>query len=290
VRKILFILCILFIPSLIWAEGPSKKAVENPVCIMKTSMGDVWLELWPDAAPKTVENFIGLAEGKKEFIEVKNIPAASSSTSKNSIELRKAKRPFYDGLIFHRVIKDYMIQGGRQIGKGGSSPGYKFDHEINADALGLDKIKAVNGKKTHPYLGIRSQIGFERKIIYPLTKKMGAKTVAEHRALWDEAIKKLPSLSLKDCYENLGYKYDPNLPSRHLLKGVLAMASSGPNTNGSQFFICLKDTPWLDGKHTAFGKVIKGFEVVEKIGNVEVDKGKKPVVDVKIISIRLEAR
>jgi cyclophilin family peptidyl-prolyl cis-trans isomerase len=99
---------------------------------------------------------------------------------------------------------------------------------------------------------------------------------------------KVNELTLKDAYENMGYKYTPDLKSRHLVKGVLAMANSGPNTNGSQFFINLADTPWLDGKHTAFGKVFKSFDVVEKIGAVAVNpQSAKPLEDVKILSIRL---
>ena len=91
-----------------------------------------------------------------------------------------------------------------------------------------------------------------------------------------------------EALENLGYKYDDSLEPKEPLQGCLAMANSGPNTNGSQFFINLKDTPWLIGKHTVFGKVIQGFEIVEKIGETEVSKpGDKPVEEVKIVSIRL---
>lgn len=288
-KKIFLILFFFSCPSTIWADATLNKGVENPVCKIKTSMGDIIVELLPEEAPETVKNFVDLAEGRKEFTEIKT-DRTSSTTSKRSVELRKAKRPFYDGLIFHRVIKGFMIQGGCPIGDGTGGPGYRFKDEINAVALGLDKIKAVKGKRTHPYLGIRSQIEFQRKIIYPLLRKMGAKTEEDRKALWEEAFKTLPTLTLKDCYENLGYSYDPKLKSRHLVKGVLAMANSGPNTNGSQFFICLVDTPWLDGMHTAFGKVIKGFEVVEEIGKVEVGKKKKPAVDVRIVSIKLEAR
>ena len=85
----------------------------------------------------------------------------------------------------------------------------------------------------------------------------------------------------------MGYHYNDTLKSSAPKRGVIAMANSGPNTNGSQFFINMVDTPWLTGKHTVFGKVIKGMEVVDKIGGITVDKNQKPETDVKILSIRL---
>ena len=95
-------------------------------------------------------------------------------------------------------------------------------------------------------------------------------------------------MSVADCYRMQGYRYNDKLKSHHLKRGVLAMANSGPNTNGSQFFINLKDTPWLAGRHTVFGKVIRGMDVVDRIGEVEVSQpSSKPSKEVKILSIRL---
>jgi peptidyl-prolyl cis-trans isomerase A (cyclophilin A) len=142
-----------------------------------TSMGNMTAELYWDKAPKTVENFVGLAEGTKEWTD----PTG-----------KKVKKPLYDGTIFHRVIPDFMIQGGDPLGNGTGGPGYKFEDETN------------NG------------------------------------------------LKLDD-------------------KGILAMANSGPNTNGSQFFITEKATPWLNGHHTVFGKVTDGVDLVPKITHVEKD-------------------
>ena len=86
---------------------------------------------------------------------------------------------------------------------------------------------------------------------------------------------------MKECYENIGYEYNDELKSHFPKRGVIAMANSGPNTNGSQFFINLVDTPWLMGKHTVFGRVIKGMEVVDKIGEVAVDNMSMPKIVVK---------
>jgi peptidyl-prolyl cis-trans isomerase A (cyclophilin A) len=98
------------------------------------------------------------------------------------------------------------------------------------------------------------------------------------------------ALTIRDVYENLGYSYSEEGSSKAPVKGALAMANSGPNTNGSQFFVNLADTPWLSGKHTVFGKVVSGMDVVEKIGETKVSPESRPVEDVKIISIhRVEA-
>lgn len=148
----------------------------------QTSKGNMIVKLEDKDAPVTVANFVGLAEGKID-------------------NKAKAKGvPFYDGTIFHRVIKDFMIQGGDPQGTGMGDPGYKFDDEKN------------------------------------------------------------------------------NL--QHTGKGILSMANSGPNTNGSQFFITEVATPWLDGKHTIFGKVVDGLDVVDSIANVEKGAQDKPKTDV----------
>jgi cyclophilin family peptidyl-prolyl cis-trans isomerase len=250
-----------------------KKQKENPVCVIKTTMGNIEVELFQDEAPKTVSNFIGLAEGTKEFVD--------SKTGK------KVKRPFYDGLIFHRVIKNFMIQGGDPLGNGRGGPGYVFDDEIDAKALGLDKIKAFDPKNgPHRFLMIRSEEDFQRYLLAPLFRAMNINSQEELDKRKKEFDARLGNLTLMEAYENLGYVYSKNGSKHAPVRGSLAMANSGPNTNGSQFFINLVDTKWLAGKHTVFGKVVNGMDVLDKIGEVKVDAQSKPVQDVKIISIR----
>ena len=163
--------------------------------IFETSQGNIVIKLLEKEAPKTVENFVGLAEGTKEFTNEK--------TGK------KEKRPFYDGLIFHRVIPDFMIQGGCPHGSGTGGPGYKFADEF------------------HPTL-------------------------------------------------------------KHSKAGKLSMANSGPNTNGSQFFITVAATPWLDNRHTIFGEVVEGQDVASKISTVARDRNDRPNTPVAINYVKIE--
>jgi peptidyl-prolyl cis-trans isomerase A (cyclophilin A) len=163
-----------------------------------TSEGNFTVELFEKDAPKTVANFIGLAEGTKEFTDPK------TGT--------KMKKPFYDGLIFHRVIPNFMIQGGDPLGTGTGDPGYRFEDEFGS------------GRKLEK-------------------------------------------------------------------AGVLAMANAGPNTNGSQFFITLAPTPHLNGKHTVFGEVTQGMDVIEKIGATKTTKpGDKPVKPIVIQTVKIERK
>ena len=270
---------LIVLATLTLAQDEQKPATEaatsvppNPVVIMMTTMGEIELELFIDEAPKTVANFLGLAEGTKEFTDPKTA--------------KKAKRAYYDGIDFHRVIANFMIQGGCPLGTGMGSPGFTFEDEINAKSLGLDKRMVVQKGQPHPYLAIRSNDEFQSKIVGPLARKLGITTEEQFAERQAEVQAAVDAMTLLDAYENQGYVYDDKLKSTPPNRGVLAMANSGPNTNGSQFFINLVDTPWLTGKHTVFGKVIKGMDIVDKIGAIQVDASSKPVAEMKIVSIR----
>ncbi len=156
--------------------------------VFETTLGDVTCRLFPDKAPKTVENFVGLAKGTRYR--------------------QRAKRPFYDGLIFHRVIPNFMIQGGCPLGTGTGGPGYQFEDELAQD------------------------LTFDRP-------------------------------------------------------GKLAMANAGPNTNGSQFFITVAPTPHLNQRHTIFGEVVIGQDVVEQISKVRRDRGDRPTTPVVLNAVRI---
>jgi len=268
---VLIILAVLTTSTLA-AEGSAD--VKDPNCIIQTSKGDIVVRLFAQEAPKTVANFIGLAQGDIAFTDPET-------------EL-KVKRPYYNGLIFHRVIKNFMIQGGCPLGTGTGGPGYQFEDEINAEALELDEIKVIDEQgQPHQWLLVRSQEDFNNTILRPLFRAMGITSNEELQKRQEEINSRVKAMSLKEAYTNLGYKYNDKLKSHAPKRGCLAMANSGPNTNGSQFFINLIDTPWLTGKHTVFGEVIKGMDVVDAIGNVPVGAGSKPTEPVRIISVRL---
>jgi peptidyl-prolyl cis-trans isomerase A (cyclophilin A) len=160
-----------------------------------TTEGDFKVRLFDEKAPKTVANFVGLAEGTQEWTDPKT--------------RQKVTRPFYDGLIFHRVIDGFMLQGGCPMGSGVGGPGYQF-----ADEFGE------------------------------------------------------------------GLKHDR--------PGLLSMANAGPNTNGSQFFVTLVPTPWLDNKHAIFGEVVEGMDVVQRIGKTTTGRNDRPVTDIVINSVQIE--
>jgi peptidyl-prolyl cis-trans isomerase A (cyclophilin A) len=163
-----------------------------------TSEGKFTIQLFDQEAPRTVENFIGLAEGTKEWTD----PRTG----------RKATAPYYNGTIFHRVIDAFMIQGGDPLGQGTGGPGYKFADEFSPKR-------------------------------------------------------------------------------RHAKAGVLSMANSGPNSNGGQFFITLVATPWLDDKHSVFGEVTEGMDVVNKIGKTATSKpGDRPLKPITIESVTIERK
>jgi len=163
-----------------------------------TSEGNFTARLFDAEVPATVANFTGLAEGSKEWTD----PRTS----------RKVKQPYFNGTIFHRVIRDFMIQGGDPLGQGTGGPGYKFADE------------------------------FSQKL-------------------------------------------------RHDKAGKLSMANSGPNTNGGQFFITLAPTPWLDNKHSIFGEIVEGMDVVNKIGSTSTSKpGDRPLKPITIESVTIERK
>jgi len=168
----------------------------NPRAVFKTNMGSFTIELFADKAPNTVANFVGLATGEKAWADPKT--------------RQQVNRPFYDGLAFHRIIADFMIQGGCPLGQGNGGPGYKFADEFHASA-------------------------------------------------------------------------------KHTSAGVLSMANAGPGTNGSQFFITLAATPWLDNRHSVFGTVVEGMSVIEAMGAVRTAPGDRPVEPVTIETVTIES-
>lgn len=233
---------------------PEKPAI---YAVIQTTQGDLILELYDQAAPKTVQNFIDLAQGEKNF-----------TTEKGS-----ERRPFYDGLKFHRVIENFMAQGGCPRGDGTGGPGFQFEDEINGKALGLDKLKIKDAPQYQAQLqravlsefNIRSRQEFEEK-----------------RTEVEKAYQEAMELPVLEVLHRVGYRYNEVVPSKKATRGALAMANAGPNTNGSQFFINQVATPHLDGLHTVFGFLITGYDVLDRIiekGNLQTTIRKVLILD-----------
>ena len=159
---------------------------------LHTNLGDIRLELFPEQAPETVSNFVGLATGEKTWTDPRTGEQSNA--------------PLYSGVIFHRVIPNFMIQGGDPLGTGTGGPGYTFGDEFN-----------------------------------------------DHK----------------------------------IVKGSLAMANAGPGTNGSQFFITVTEPNWLNGKHTIFGEVVEGADIVSGISKVATDAQDRPREDIVINSVEI---
>jgi cyclophilin family peptidyl-prolyl cis-trans isomerase len=274
-KRLLTLMSAVLIAAPLFAKEEKKvEKPKNPVVLLKTTKGDIYLELFADSAPKTVDNFLGLANGTKEYYNLGTGDKVKAT-------------PFYDGLAFHRIIDQFMVQGGCPKGDGTAGPGYKFSDEIGAESLGLDKMPAIQpGGNAHRWLMIRSGADFQKKIVYPLAVKMGHRSQKAVDANREAISARLKKLTLKEALENQGYVYNSKLKSHRPVRGVIAMANSGPNTNGSQFFINIVDTPWLTGKHTVFGRVIKGMAIVDQMGKESKQGKPKP----KIISIRQSKR
>ncbi|MFO7896708.1 MAG: peptidylprolyl isomerase [Candidatus Cloacimonadales bacterium] len=263
-KKITLIVAFLLIGGIILAE--------NINVTMQTNRGEIKLELWPEIAPKTVDNFVGLASGSKEYTD----PNTGEQTTGN----------FYDGLIFHRVIKDFMIQGGCPQGTGTGGPGYKFEDET----YGAGEPLQGEIKSDPEAMQIFSEV------IIPYLQA-GNKD-AELEAIVDQCVKDQNGTAIKEhpveYYLQKTGRTEPITSKGNLLAsvdyGTICMANSGPNTNGSQFFIVTKKdgASWLDGKHTVFGKVSAGMDVVHEIENVETDGSDKPKDPVIIEKVLIE--
>ncbi len=237
---------------------------KNPLIQMDTSMGKIVLEIYQDSAPLTAKNFLQLAMGEKKYVD--------PNTGKNT------KGPYYNGVIFHRIINSFMAQGGDIKGDGTGGPGYTIKDEINADALGLNK--GIAGDSTLYQRDIQM-------LAYRTLNINSREDLVKQQKKVDSLISQLSKLTSKELLTRLGYEFDDKLPSQSMKKYTVAMANAGPNTNGSQFFINFVDNLFLNGKHTVFGKVLKGRSVVEEMSKVPCDPNNKPHKDIVIKKIHL---
>lgn len=230
----------------------------NPLLLISTSQGNIYIELFPNEAPRNVANFMALAEGEVEIID------AESGT--------EFKPRYFNGLRFHRVVTDFIIQTGSEVYHPiGAATGTLRD-EINADYLGLDQLLVLNADGSfNSMLNISNKAEFDKEILEPLYRRMNIEGKAELLARQDEVLGQLQQMTVKRAYENQGYRYRTDNPGRGVDRGVIALANKGPDSNGAEFFISLVDAFWLSGKHTVIGKVVEGMDVVDTIGSVPIN-------------------
>ncbi len=230
----------------------------NPLILLSTSTGDIYIELLPNEAPNNVENFLALAQGEVEFID----PNSNA----------RFQPRYFDGMQFHRVVPDFVIQAGSPFFNPLGPPNVLIDDEINANSLGLDRLQVMDELGNfNPILNIGSEEEFHEVLIKPLFARLNIETEAEMRERQYEVLEILQGLTVKQAYENQGFRYSESASTRGITRGVMALANAGPNQNGPEFFIALQDSPWLNGKHTVIGRIVEGIETADAIGNSEVD-------------------
>lgn len=246
---------------------------QNPLVLISTSQGEIYLELFPAEAPNNVENFLALAEGEKTFQNPDNGEIIQSR--------------YYNGMRFNRVIPGFLIQAGSPARNSLGLQVELLDDEINADALGLDQIPAINPDGSFAdVLNIESKSDFHDQILNPLYEVRNIDDVNAALARQNQTLEELQRLSVKSVYENQGFRYDASLSSRPIQRGTVALANSGPDSNGPEFFISLADAPTLTGKYTVIGKVIEGQQVMDRIGATAIDPDRFSSLSSLIYSVR----
>jgi cyclophilin family peptidyl-prolyl cis-trans isomerase len=275
----LFLLIFSLLTSLNTAIADTSTALvamedsQNPLIRISTSKGEMYLELYPLEAPNNVENFIALAEGEKEFTNLKTGEPIQSR--------------YYNGMRFHRVVPGFIIQAGSPAINPLGLQVSLLNDEINANALGLDQIPALNPDGSFAdVLNIESKPDFHEEILTPLYSQRNITDVEAALSRQYQVLETLQELSVKSVYENQGYRYDDSLESRPIERGTVALANSGPDSNGSEFFISLTAADWLWGKYTVIGKVVEGQEVMDSIGNTAIDPGQFSSLSTLIYSVR----
>lgn len=271
-KKAIIISIVTILILLIGVSMLSAQKTET-IVVMKTSLGDIEITLNHSIAPKTVDNFLGLATGTKEWKDPKT--------------QEMVKRPFYDGLTFHRVISDFMIQGGCPIGNGTGGPGYSFEDETYI--LGEPLIGQIKSPEEAYQVYTDILVPYFRSNPTQIDNEL-LEIVKEAES--NKSIEPFVKKDFEFYYEKTNSKplQKKQGLSAKVEYGTICMANSGPNTNGSQFFIVTKKEgcSWLDGKHTVFGKVTKGMDIVHKIENVQKDASDKPITAVKIEKVTVK--
>jgi cyclophilin family peptidyl-prolyl cis-trans isomerase len=255
------------------AQAAFKPTEMGVYAVLTTTKGDIAIKLLEKDAPKTVANFIGLSRGTKEWTDPKSG--------------KKSSKPFYDGLIFHRVIKDFMIQGGCPLGNGTGGPGYQFEDETYRGSKPMTGLVSTE----------QAALAVWNQVIVPYMQESGGtptnKEIADiaNKVMETQSGKPIMGKTVEYYKKATGRKADvvQKEIANKVEFGTLCMANSGPNTNGSQFFIVTKKSgcPWLDGLHTVFGRVVQGMDVAQAIEAVATGDNDLPKEQVVIKKVQI---
>ena len=260
--KFHFLLLYFTLPHIAFSDVNSAMQVmennSNPLMLLSTSLGDIYIELFKVEAPNNVDNFLALAHGEIEFTE---------KDSGNTFYPR-----YFDGMQFHRVIPNMLIQAGSPQYHPLGMPRRILADEINADILGLDEQPVLNEfGEFNSLLNISDQSNFRDALLEPILQHLRIASDSELTNRQYEIYDFIANLTIKQAYELGGYAYNSDLTTRQITRSIVALANSGPNSNGPEFFIATSDLPWLNGKHTVIGKVVEGMETVDAISRTEID-------------------
>lgn len=245
----------------------------NPLMLVSTSAGPIYIEMLPAEAPENVARFIEFTVGEVPLVETDATSTASPR--------------YYNGSRFHRVIPNFVIQAGSPEHHAQGHPRDYLADEINASALGLDRLPVLlQAGEINPILNTDSQQEFARRVLEPLYRQLGIDSSEHLETEESTIIDALQSLTVMRLYEYEGYRYQDRYPTRAITRGIVALANDGPNRNGPEFFITLSDAPWLDGRYTVIGRVVEGMETADHIGSKPIQPVNPDAESTSIYSIR----
>jgi len=275
----------------------------NPLLEVQTSEGDLYLELFQDAAPRNVALIVELAQTPQT--------APAEFRQRGAFQAQDQEPAYYyDGLTFHNVAADTFIELGFPASASADSDNVgnmRNDNsrdnnfqarnsraastqrersvvsvvdEINARGLGLEQQRLLDeAGRPHPWLNLADETDFQRRVLAPLYRTMSINDSAQLQNQLGAVLRRLQQMNLMQVYENMGYRYNGQLPSRRPVSGSVLISNTGPGTNNGDLIITLADTPWLTGTHTVVGQIISGQSIATLIS-------RQPATSVRVERLR----
>jgi cyclophilin family peptidyl-prolyl cis-trans isomerase len=256
IQKLVLSSLLIIASNLLWAQPAAPLPVtdngllrsqmenaRNPALRVDTSLGEFYVELYPEASPLNVERVLQLVT-------------------------ESLGSGYYSGLTVHRSIPGILIQFGDPERAGRPRPDSTVADEINARGLGLEQQSVLDDEgKPHPWLNVADQNDFLRKVMAPLYRDMNINDKEQLRQQQSAVLSRLQTMNLLQLFELRGYRYNGALPSRRPIAGSVLMANYGPDTNDGELVILVQDTPWLTGSHTVIGRVFAEAGLIHRISS-----------------------